>query len=78
MVKKLVTNQDMESLIHLKGTVSLCDTCKGCDFMREIEEKKAELYKEAPRHAVHIVVWSCNQYRRLKKGRGRPKKTSNP
>ena len=78
MVKKLVSNPDMENLVRLKGSVHLCDTCQGCDFMKRVEEEKSDLYKEAPRHAFHMVVWSCNQYRRKKRGRGRPKKTSNP
>jgi len=78
MVRKLVTNQDMESLIHLKGTVSLCDTCQGCDFMKDVEEMKSKLYDKAPRQATHLVAWSCNQYTKKPKTKGRPKKTSNP
>jgi len=78
MVKKLISNPDMAALVQLKGSVNLCDTCVGCEFMKKIEDEIPDLYTEAPRHALHMVVWSCNQYRKRPKTRGRPKKTSNP
>ena len=81
MVKKVVTNPDMDALINLKGSVHLCDTCSksgDCPIQIKFDEEKTESYKEAPRHAIKYAIWSCNQYRRKKRGRGRPKKTSNP
>ncbi len=81
MVKRVVTNKDMEDLISLKGSVHLCDTCQSkydCNVEACFNEERVEAYKEAPRHAFKYALWSCNLYRRLKRGRGRPKKTSNP
>lgn len=81
MVKKVVTNPDMDDLIKLRGSVHLCDTCENrdkCPIVNKFEDTRTDAYKEAPRHAVQYVIWSCNQYERKKAGRGRPKKTSNP
>ena len=81
MVRKVVVNKDIEDLINLKGTISLCDTCQfrdSCDVESAVENIRVESYKKAPRHAFRYALWSCNLYRRKKPGRGRPMKTSNP